>query len=150
MTQDLTILGYLGRALSFELSAVQQYLSLAKLLSQRGMTQASEKFRGEALEEMQHAEQIIGRMLAMNAAPNASVLRPVNLNGSLPELMKHVSEREVEIVSFYEQAVQHCRRTQDHENRMFFETLLKEEQQHVAEIDSWRHAIETGQTTELS
>ncbi len=148
MTQDLAILGYLGRALSFELSAVQQYLSLAKLLDLRGMPQAGEKFRHEAQEEMQHAERIIGRMLALNAAPNASSIRPVRLNGSLPELMKHAAELEAEIVTFYDQAVRYCSRTQDHENRIFFETLLREEQQHAAEIEVWRQQIETGHTTE--
>jgi len=145
MTQDLTILGYLGRALSFELSAVQQYLGLARLLNLRGMPQASEKFHREALEEMEHAERIIGRMLALNAAPNASSLRPTNLNGSLPELLTHVAVMEAEIVAFYEQAVDYCRQTENHESRLFFEALLQEEQQHAADMNVWRQQIVSGQ-----
>ena len=150
MTQDPAILGYLGRALSFELSAVQQYLSLAKLLEHRGMPQAGEQFRHEAQEEMEHAERIIGRMLALGVAPGASQLRPVRLDGSLPQLMQHAGQMEAEIVNFYAQAVHYCSRVQDHENRIFFETLLREEQEHASSLDTWRQAVESGQSADLS
>lgn len=100
MMQDPATPGYLGRALSLELSAVQQYLSLAKVLELRGMQQAGEKFRHEAQEEMEHAERIIGRMLALGFAPNASHLRPTRLSGSLPQLIQHVTAMEREIVEF--------------------------------------------------
>jgi len=141
MTQDPVILGYLGRALSFELSAVQQYLSLGRLLTLRGLPQAGDKFRLEAQEEMEHAERIIGRMLAVGVAPSASSLRPARLDGSLSELIQHTVNLETEIVNFYAQAVQYCQRAQDHENRIFFEALLKEEQQHASGIHAWWQEI---------
>lgn len=150
MMHDPVVLGYLGRALSFELSAVQQYMSLARLLELRGMPQAGEKFRHEAQEEMQHAERIIGRMLALGAAPNASCLRPTRLDGTLAQLMQHATDLETEIVAFYAQAVRYCSRTQDHESRIFFETLLVEEQRHAAGIDVWRQEMMSGQPTVLS
>lgn len=149
MMQDPAIPGYLGRALSLELSAVQQFLALAKLLELRGMAQAAAKFRHEADEEMEHAQRIIGRMLALGFAPNASHLRPTRLQGSLPQLMQHVAAMEREIVEFYAKAMNHCRRMQDAENRIFFETLLNEEQQHASGIEQWRNEIETGHQTQL-
>lgn len=150
MTHDPAIFGYLGRALSLELSAVQQYLSLARLLELRGMPEAGDKFRHEAQEEMQHAERIIGRMLALGVAPNASRLRPSRLEGSLPELIQHATVLESDIIEFYAQAVRHCSRTQDHENRIFFDALLREEQQHASGIDSWWQGIVAGQPAGLS
>lgn len=144
MVQEADIYGYLGRALSFELSAVQQYLSLCSLMRIRGMPQAGEQFHHEAMQEMEHVERIIGRMLALGAAPNASMLRPVRLDGSLPQLMEYVSRLEAEIVEFYAQAVRHCSRTQDHENRMFFESLWDEERQHAGKIDTMRRSLGEG------
>ncbi len=149
MTYDPAILGYLGRALSFELSAVQQYLSLARLLEIRGMAKAGEKFRREAQEEMQHVDRIIGRMLALGVAPNASCLRPSQLDGALAELVKHVADLEAEIIGFYTQAVSHCHLMEDHENRIFFELLLREEQQHAADISTWWQDVVAGQPTAL-
>ena len=137
MSDNQTILGYLGRALSFELSAVQQYLSLAALMDVRGMKASGDKFRKEANEEMDHVERIIARMLALGAAPSASQLRATQLEGDLPELMQRAKKFELEIVSFYSQAVRHCTANQDHDNRVFFETILKEEQEHVEMFESW-------------
>ncbi len=137
MAQDPVVLGYLGRALSFELTAVQQYLSLARLLALRGMPQAGEKFRLEAQEEMEHAERIIGRMLAVGVSPSATCLRPACVDGTLPELVQHAVKLEREIINFYAQAVQYCQHKQDYENRIFFEALLAEEQQHASGISEW-------------
>lgn len=150
MTQDTVVLGYLGRALSLELSAVQQYLTMAVLLERRGMTPLAEHVRHEAHEEMQHAARIIGRMLALGVAPNASRLRPARLGGALPQLLQHTSDLEAEIVEFYAQAVRYCQRVQDAESRIFFETLLREEQRHAAAIDAWRQESVNGQPTVAS
>ena len=145
MIQDPAILGFLGRALSFEFSAVQQYLSLSKLLEMRGMSEAGKRFRHEAEEEMEHAERIIARMLALGFAPNASQLRPVRADGSLVDLMRHAAELEHEIVALYSQAVNYCVRANDPENKLFFGTLLQEEQKHAGEIDAWRRELNIGQ-----
>jgi bacterioferritin len=99
---------------------------------------------------MQHAERIIGRMLALGVAPNASCLRPVRLDGALPQLMQHAAALEGEIVSFYAQAVRYCSREQDHENRIFFEALLLDEQRHASGIESWQQQIVSGQTAAVS
>jgi len=147
MIQDPAVLGYLGRALSLELSAVQQYLSLARWLEMRGMSQIAQRFRDEAQEELQHVDRIIGRMLALGVAPNASQCRPVRLDGSLSELMEYLAGFELEIVGFYQQAVNHCLRLNDHENRMFFELLLQEERQHAIGIEAWRQELITGQVS---
>ena len=51
-------LGYLGRALSLEYSAVQQYMTQAALVEAWGLSEAADRFRRETVEEMQHAEMI--------------------------------------------------------------------------------------------
>jgi len=137
MNQHEIILGYLGRALSYEFSAVQQYLSLSSLLVAKGMPDASERFRSEAQDELKHAEKIIGRMIALGFAPNASHLRPAKLNGSLPQLVAQVIELEHEIIAFYERAVQHCSEAGEHENRIFFDALLCEEREHAKQVSDW-------------
>ena len=55
---DQKVLGYLGRALSLELSAVQQYSTQARLTASWGLGDASASFRKEADEELKHANRI--------------------------------------------------------------------------------------------
>ena len=142
MVQDEIILGYLGRALSYELSAVQQYLSLSSLLLIKGMSDLSVRFKNEAQDELQHAERIIGRIIALGFAPNASHLRPAKLNGSLSQLIEHVIGLEHEIIAFYERAVEYCIQANDDENRIFFAALLSEEKEHANHVNSlWQTSI---------
>lgn len=139
---DTRVLGYLGRALSLELSAVQLYSTQARLLGAWGLAGASERMQKESREELGHAERIIARMLALGVAPNASQLRPVQLGQDLRELLQHDYVFENELVGLYDQATRHCARAGDHDNRLFFETLLNEEKAHAQELAQWIKELE--------
>jgi bacterioferritin len=134
---DQRVLGYLGRALSLELSAVQLYSTQARLVDSWGLAEVAGKFSAEASEELGHAERIISRMLALGVAPNASQLRPVRLGQNLQELLQSDHAFETELVSLYQDAARHCLRIGDHDNRLFFESLLGEEQAHARELLEW-------------
>lgn len=139
---DLHVLGYLGRALSLELSAVQLYSTQARLAETWGLTEVAEELSKEASEEMAHANRIISRMLALGMAPNASQLRPVHLGQNLQELIQYDYAFENELIGLYENATRHCSRIGDHDNRVFFEALLKEEQEHAKGLLKWLHEIQ--------
>lgn len=139
---DSRVLGYLGRALSLELSAVQLYSTQARLLGAWGLAGASERMQAESREELGHAERIISRMLALGVAPNASQLRPVKLGQDLRELLQHDYAFEHELVDLYDQATRYCARNGDHDNRLFFETLLNEEKAHAQELAQWIAELE--------
>ena len=139
---DERVLGYLGRALSMELSAVQLYTTQARLVTAWGLDEPAKKFRHEAYEEMGHVEQIISRMLALGVSPNASQLRPVKLGRDLRELLEYDRSFEDELVSLYADAATHCARNGDHEGRLFFEGILEDEKQHSRELAHWLAALE--------
>ena len=134
---DQKVLGYLGRALTLELSAVQQYSTQARLVASWGLSEAAASFRKEATEELQHADRIIERMLALGAAPAGSQLRPVSLAPDLSALLQINQKFEAEVVRMYQSAAGHCAGTGDHDGRVFFEELLREEQAHHAELGAW-------------
>jgi bacterioferritin len=145
-TADPTVLGYLGRALSLELSAVQLYSTQARLVDSWGLAEAAARFSTEAGEEMRHAERIISRMLALGAAPNASQLRPVRLGHSLEQLLQHDHAFERELVGLYGAATRYCAAAGDHDGRVFFEALLDEEQQHARGLEAWLQQLQQTET----
>ena len=134
---DPKVSGYLGRALSLELSAVQQYSTQARLVAAWGLIDASASFGKEAEEELQHANRIIDCMLAIGVAPNASQLQPVKLAASLTGLLQLNQRMEKDIIQLYLSATRYCASMGDHDSRLFFGELLKEEQQHYAELEMW-------------
>jgi bacterioferritin len=134
-------LGYLGRALSLEYSAVQQYMTQAALAEAWGLNEAADRFRRETVEEMQHAERLVKRMLGLGVSPNASQLRPASIAHSLVDLLRQDAVLEGEIVALYDEATSFCRRVGDHENAEFFNGLLQDERHHAAEVEQWLESL---------
>lgn len=140
---DQKVLGYLGRALSLELSAVQLYSTQARLVAGWGLDKVADKLRAEAREETEHAERIIARMLFLGAAPGASQLRPVKLAKDIVSLLKLNHEFEMEIVKLYRDASNYCLRMGQHQEYIFFQSLLEEEEQHATDIRRWLQTLES-------
>lgn len=134
---DQQVLGYLGRALSLEFSAVQLYSTQARLVATWGLDDAAQRFREEALEEMTHVDRIIARMMAHGVAPNASQLRPVQLGQDLRDLLLIDQAFERELVGLYDAAARHCQRAGNFDDRAFFQALLEEERAHDRELAAW-------------
>jgi bacterioferritin len=142
MHGDPRVLGYLGRALSLELSAVQLYSTQARLVASWGLDEPARRLREESREEMEHVERVIARMLALGAAPNASQLRPVRLGSDLVALLQADYVFEMELVQLYYDAATYCARSAQQDDRIFFETLFKEEQTHATELTDWIKQLE--------
>ena len=139
---DQRILGYLGRALSLELSAVQMYSAQARLVATWGLDEPARRLRNEAHEEMQHVERIIARMLALGVAPGASQLRPAQLGGDLRSLLQAGFAFEKDVVQLYADAAGYGARIGSHDDRVFFQALFAEEQEHAQELLQWMQALD--------
>lgn len=137
-------LGYLGRALSLEYSAVQQYMTQAALAEAWGLKEAADRFRVETVEEMRHAERLVKRMLGVGVVPNASRLRPVAVADSLIGLLQQDQVLEAEIVALYAEATAFCKQIGDMVNAEFFQGLLHDEQAHAGEVENWLNTLGAG------
>ena len=131
------VLGYLGRALSLELSAVQQYMTQASLVGLWGDEAAADRFRRETVEEMQHAERIVLQMLSLGVAPGASQLHPVTHAADLVGLLEHNAVLEQQLIDHYDEASRFCQLVGDQANGEFFAALLEDEQHHGRDLEAW-------------
>ena len=136
------VLAALGRALSLEFSAVQQYITHACLVNNWQLVEAADRFRKEAVEEMQHSERIIDRMLSLGVAPAASQLRPVDSANNLEGLLLANLKLEEDLVFHYTEASRFCQMINDRDNRDFFQALLEEEQLHSVDLAAWLQALQ--------
>jgi bacterioferritin len=137
--------GYLGRALSLELSAVQQYMTQACLAEQWGDLEAAGRFRRETVEELQHAERIVQRMLQLGLAPGASQLKPISHAPNLEGLLRLDAVLEVDLIEHYAEAVRFCEAIADSDNRAFFAALWQEESAHGQELQEWLATFATSE-----
>ena len=140
MSVDPRTLGWLSRALTHEMRAVQQYLAQSVLARMWGDDALSSKLRSEAVEELGHAERLMERLIAVGVAPSAGNLPPSRLGRSVDEMLAADRELEVEAVRLYQEAVAHARRMRDSGSAALLSEILAEEMEHVQEIDSLRNA----------
>lgn len=133
---DPRTLGWLSRALTHEMTAVQQYLAQSVLARLWGDTALAAKLRHEAVEELEHAERLMERLILLGVPPSAGNLPPSRLGRTAQELLAADHVLEADAVRLYEQAVAHARRMRDGDSVALLEGILAEEVAHVREIDS--------------
>ena len=135
------VLGYLGRALSLEFSAVQQYMTQASLVELWGDGESAARFRSETVEEMQHAERLVQRMLSLGVAPAASQLRPVAHAANLVGLLRLNLVLENDLIHHYAEAVRFCVLVGDGDNEALFRSLWSDEQHHGEDLGAWLRSL---------
>jgi bacterioferritin len=135
------VLGYLGRALSLELTAVQQYMTQASLAEAWGLIEAAQRFRQETGEEMRHAETLVQRMVSLGVAPAASQLRPAGHGPDLASLLRQDLALEDDLVNLYAEAARFCSLSGDTGNQQLFQQLFDDEQHHAEELAAWLQSL---------
>ena len=141
---DPRLSGYLTRALSHELAAVQQYLMQAKLAGLWGMADMSARLREDVNEELVHAERLMERMLVLGIPSNATQLPAVRTGRSVEEMLQIDRELEIEAVRLYEDAAHYCARIRDSETQALFADILQDELGHLGDLDRMLTEIQKG------
>lgn len=136
MSADPRTIGWLARALTHEMSAVQQYLAQSVLARLWGDETLAAHLRDEAAEELGHAERLMERLILLGIAPSAGNLPPARLGRSVDDLLAADRKLETDAVRLYREAHAHAVRMRDNDSASLFESILGDELAHVQEIDS--------------
>jgi bacterioferritin len=136
MSVDPRAIGWLARALTHEMSAVQQYLAQSVLARLWGDERLAAHLREEAVEELGHAERLMERLILLGVTPSAGNLKPARLGRSAEDLLAADRVLETDAVRLYGDALTHAERMRDAEGAALLRGILEEELAHVREIDS--------------
>jgi bacterioferritin len=135
MAVDPRTLGWLSRALSHEMSAVQQYLAQSVLARLWGDPSLAEHLRAEAIEELGHAERLMEHLIRAGVAPSAGSLAPARLGREVTDLLVADKRLELDAVRLYQEAHAHAVRMRDGVTAALLEDILNEEAAHVRDLD---------------
>ncbi|MGH1419721.1 MAG: bacterioferritin [Hyphomicrobiaceae bacterium] len=131
MKGDKDVIEMLNGALKLELGAVNQYWLHYRLLDDWGYAKLAKKEREESIEEMQHADKIIERIIFLEGHPNLQHVAPLMIGENIKEVLECDLKGEYEAIAHYTKGRQLCREKDDYVTMQIFEDLLKDEEGHV-------------------
>ena len=85
MKGDAAIIEALNDVLTAELTAINQYYIHYKMCENWGYARLASHHRAESIEEMQHADKLIERILFLEGVPNMQRLNPVRVGENVKE-----------------------------------------------------------------
>ena len=131
MKGDPKVVEYLNKALRHELTAVNQYWLHYRLLDNWGFKDLAKQWRKESIEEMEHADKLIERIIFLDGFPNLQVLDPLHIGQSVKEVLDCDLAAEMSARALYQEAATICHTSKDYVTRDLFEKLMADEEHHI-------------------
>src|SRR5262249_55869202 len=133
----------LNRALTIELTAINQYFCQAKMCMNWGFHRLGKKHYEESLGEMKHAEKLIDRILFLEGVPEIARYDVIRVGTNVKEQLENDLKLEVGGVAAYNQAIDLCIRLKDGGTRELLEAILTESEEHVDWLEQQLGLIES-------
>lgn len=131
MQGNRDVIELLNEVLTSELTAINQYYIHYKMLENWGYKRLAEVKRKESIEEMQHADKVISRILYLEGVPNMQRLSPVKVGEDPIEMHEVDLALEKEAVERLNRGIALATQAADNGTRALLEELLREEEEAV-------------------
>jgi bacterioferritin len=139
---DPKVIDFLNRALTNELTAINQYWLHYRVLHHWGIRKLAEYERHESIDEMKHADTLAERVLFLDGLPNFQAVHKLEVGENVEEILKADLALEMEALPLLRDAVQHCETVRDYVSREIFERILESEEEHVDFLETQFDMIE--------
>ena len=130
------IIAKLNFLLADELTAVSQYMVQAEMCANWGYKELAEVIEKRAIDEMKHAERHIGRILFLEGKPVVSELNKMHIGDTVEAQHKNDWEAENGAIKAYNDAIKLAVEVGDNGSRELFESILKDEEEHIDWIEA--------------
>jgi bacterioferritin len=135
------VIDALNRALTIELTAINQYFCQAKMCQNWGFERLGKKHYHESLGEMKHAEMLIERILFLEGVPEIARYDVIRVGTDVKEQFENDLKLELSGVAAYNQTIDLCIRVKDNGTREVLEPILAESEEHVDWLETQLHLI---------
>ena len=129
--QNPEIIDYLNKVLKNELTAINQYFLHAKILEDRGLKKLAEKEKHESIEEMEHADWLMERILFLEGLPNLQDLDRIMIGEDVEEMLDCDLRQEMIAVPLLREAIAFCESHNDYVSRDLLNKILTSEEEHI-------------------
>jgi len=136
------IIERLNIAISMELGASNQYWIHQRLLKDWGFTKLAEKERAESLEEREHADRLIARVVFLEGIPNLQDIDEFRVGTNIKEVLEADLAGECDAVAYYTETRRFCEEQGDFVTMALFDELLADEEGHCDFLETQLQLLE--------
>jgi bacterioferritin len=142
MKGNTQLIATLNDLLADELTAVSQYMVHSEMCADWGYEKLHKHFEKRAIDEMKHAEALIGRILFLEGTPIVSKLNPMHIGAEIPKMLASDHGAEMGAVKAYNKAIELAGKVPDFATRELLEKILKDEDTHIDQIEALQSQID--------
>jgi len=135
------VIAALNEALKEELTAINQYFLHAEMCENWHYDRLGSFIKKQSIDEMKHAEELIERLLFLDATPAMTEPMQINIGRNVREQLESDLKLEIGAVAMYNRAIAISREENDNSSRELFERLVKDEEEHVDWLEAQLHQI---------
>lgn len=136
MKGDAKVIQYLNGALRNELTAINQYFLHSRMLENWGVTRMAKHEYKESIEEMQHADLLIKRILLLEGLPNLQDLGRLHIAETVQEVIEGDKILEEEAIPHLKEAIKYAETAHDYVSRDLFIKILADEENHLDYLET--------------
>jgi bacterioferritin len=135
------VIEVLNSLLADELTAVNQYMVHAEMCENWGYDKLGGAIQKRAIEEMKHAEKLIGRILFLEGSPVVNNLREIRIGPDVPKMFSNDHLAEEGAIKAYNQGIVVCAEAKDYATREILQEILQDEDRHMDNIEEVQDEI---------
>ena len=132
----------LNRALTIELTAINQYFCQAKMCKNWGFMKLAAKHYEESMGEMKHAEKLIDRVLFLEGVPDIARYDVIRVGTDVKEQFENYLALESGGVHAYNELVDLCIKLKDNGTHALALEILVDSEEHVDWLETQLGLIE--------
>ena len=132
----------LNALLADELTAINQYMVHSEMAHNWGYEKLHQHFEKRAIDEMKHAETLIGRILFLEGSPTVSKYNKMSIGADVPKQLAGDRGLEMGAVKSYNEAIILAGEVKDYATREILEKILKDEDRHIDQIEELQDQIQ--------
>jgi bacterioferritin len=136
MKSNPKIITALNALLADELTAINQYIVHSEMCANWGYNKLHKTLEKRAIDEMKHAEKLIGRILFLEGIPVVSKLNDLHIGADVPKMYVNDNAAELVAIKGYNAAIALCGELKDYATREILDAILKDEDAHMDEIET--------------
>ncbi len=133
----------LNRALTIELTAINQYFVQAKMCKNWGFMVLAAKHYEESIGEMKHAEKLIDRVLFLEGVPEIARYDVIRVGVDVKEQFENDLKLETGGVTAYNELVDLCIKLKDNGTHKLALEILEDSEEHVDWLETQLGLIQT-------